>query len=289
MSESKQAAVTREKRNNEVWLTEESSDGLRLSLRVTDILHHERTKYQDLLVVDTPEYGRTLMLDGAFQLTERDEFCYSEMMAHVPLCAHPDPKRVLIVGGGDGAILREVLRHECVERCTLVDIDERVIAASRQWLPAVGCRFDDPRADVRCMDAMEYIRATSDRFDVAIVDSTDPVDFAAGLFQAPFYAEIKNVLDPKGMMVELTESPFTDTDLMRQAMSELRSVFPVVRLYWGVVPTYPSGMWTYGAASLSCDPATPTRGVEGTRYYTNAIHRAAFVLPPFLEDLIREG
>lgn len=280
--------VTREKRRNELWLTEESSEGLRLSLRVTDVLHRERTKYQDILVVDTPEYGRTLMLDGAFQLTERDEFCYSEMMAHVPLCAHPAPKRVLVVGGGDGAILKEVLRHPCVERCTLVDIDERVIETSKKWLPTIGCALEDPRADVRCMDALEYIRSTPDRFDVVIVDSTDPVDFAAGLFQAPFYEDIKHVLNPRGMMTELTESPFTDTDLMLQAMVQMRGVFPVVRMYWGAVPTYPSGMWTYGAASLSADPATPIREVQGTRWYTNAIHRAAFVLPPFLEELIEE-
>ena len=141
-----------------------------------------------------------------------------------------------------------------MERCTLVDIDERVIETSKQWLPTIGCAFGDPRADVRCMDAMEYIRSTSDRFDVAIVDSTDPVDFAAGLFQAPFYEDLKGVMDPRGMMVELTESPFTDQDLLRQATSQMRSVFPVVRTYWGVVPTYPSGMWTYGAGSLSYDP-----------------------------------
>ena len=283
------APVTRAKRTNDLWLTEESSEGLRLSLKVTDVLHRERTKWQDILVVDTPEYGRTLMLDGAFQLTERDEFTYSEMMAHVPLCSHPDPKCVLIVGGGDGAILKEVLKHPSVERCTLIDIDERVIAASKEWLPTVGCALSDPRADVRCMDAMEYLRTTSDRFDVAIVDSTDPVDFAAGLFQSPFYRDLKAVLNERGMMTELTESPFTDTALMCQSIREMRAVFPVVRMYWGVVPTYPSGMWTYGAASLSADPATPLREGSGTRWYTNAIHRAAFILPPFLEELIREN
>ena len=234
----------------------------------------------------TPEYGRTLVLDAAIQLTERDEFCYSEMMAHVPLCSHPDPKRVLIVGGGDGAILREVLKHPYVEVCTLIDIDKRVIENSKQHLPTVGCRLEDPRADVRCMDALEYIKTTPDRYDIVIVDSTDPVDFAAGLFQSPFYEDVKNILDPKGMMVELTESPFSDTALMLQAITHMRSVFPVVRMYWGVVPTYPSGMWTYGAASLSADPATPIRPASDTRYYSTTMHRAAFILPPFLEDLI---
>ncbi len=280
--------VTREKRVNSLWMTENQTDYMRLSLKVTEVIHQERTKWQDILIVNTPEYGRTMMLDGAIQLTERDEFCYSEMMAHVPLCSHPEPKRVLIVGGGDGAILREVLKHPDVEVCTLVDIDEKVIEASKRHLPTIGNMLEAPRADVRCMDAMEYIRTTQDRFDVVIVDSTDPVEFAAGLFQAPFYTDVKKVMTPKGIMVELTESPFSDTALMKQAISQMRLVFPVVRMYWGVVPTYPTGMWTYCAASLSPDPATPIRNVSDTRYYTNAIHRSAFVLPPFLEELIAE-
>ena len=141
---------------------------------------------------------------------------------------------------------------------------------------------------MRCKDALEYIRTTEDRFDVAIVDSTDPVDFAAGLFQSPFYADLKRVLNPGGMMTEHTESPFTDTALMLQALEQMRQVFPVVKLYWGVVPTYPSGMWTYGAASLGPDPAEPVREVDNTRWYTGAMHRSAFVLPPFLEKMVRE-
>jgi spermidine synthase len=207
------------------------------------------------------------------------------MMAHVPICAHPNPKKVLIVGGGDGAILREALRHEEVEKCTLVDIDREVIEASKLYLPTVGLELDNPRADVRCIDALEYIRTTADRFDVVIVDSTDPVDFAAGLFQAPFYEDVKKILNQDGMVSELTESPFADTALMRQAIAQMRQVFPLVRMYWGVVPTYPTGMWTYGAASLAPDPAVPRRGAAGTRYYTQEIHKASFVLPPFLREL----
>ena len=282
----KTTPVTRPARKNELWLTEEQTENMRLSLRVTETVHHKKTPYQDLLIADTPEYGRALVLDGALQLTERDEFCYSEMMAHVPLCAHPDPKRVLIVGGGDVAILREVLRHENVELCTLIDIDREVIEASKKYLPSIGGELENPRADVRSMDALAYIETTKDRFDVAIVDSTDPVEFAAGLFQAPFYANVKKILNPNGILTELTESPFADTQLMGQAIDEMRKVFPIVRMYWGAVPTYPTGMWTYGAASLAPDPAAPLREVAGTRYYTGEIHKAAFVLPPFLRDLI---
>ena len=280
--------VTRPKRQNELWLTEYSTDNLKLSMRVKSVLHSETTPYQDLVIADTHEYGRVLMLDGAYQLTEKDEFTYSEMMAHVPLCASRKIEHVLIIGGGDGAIMREVLKHECVKKCTLIDIDERVIECSKKYLPFAGCSFGDARADVRCMDAMKFIRETSERYDVVIIDSTDPVDFAAGLFRADFYADVKRVMNSEAMMSELTESPFTDTDLMTQAIGEMRKVFPVVRMYWGVVPTYPGGMWTYGLASMSDDPSEPVRTVKPTRYYTEEIHKASFILPPFLADMVKE-
>ena len=279
--------VTYPKRRNELWLSEYSSDNLILSMRAKDILHVEQTPYQELLIADTQEYGRVLMLDGAYQLTEKDEFTYSEMMAHVPLCAHNTPSNVLIIGGGDGAIMREVLKHDCVKKCTLIDIDERVIECSKKYLPFAGCSFADERADVRCMDAMKFIRETEERYDVVIIDSTDPVDFAAGLFQSGFYDDVKRVMTPEAMLSELTESPFVDAALMAQAIREMRKVFPVVRMYWGAVPTYPGGMWTYGLASMKDDPAEPVRDVAPTRYYTNAIHRASFVLPPFLEEMLQ--
>ena len=279
--------VTRPKRQNELWVSEYSTDNLKLSMRVKEVLHTEKTPYQELLIADTQEYGRVLMLDGAYQLTEKDEFTYSEMMAHVPLCAHADPQNVLIIGGGDGAIMREVLKHKNVKKCTLIDIDERVIECSKKYLPFAGCSFGDERADVRCMDAMKFIRETPERYDVVIIDSTDPVDFAAGLFQSVFYEDVKGVMTPDGMMSELTESPFTDADLMTQAVREMRRVFPLVRVYWGAVPTYPGGMWTYGVASLKDDPSVPVREVEPTRYYTNEIHKASFVLPPFLADMVK--
>lgn len=279
--------VTRPKRDNELWLSEYSSDNLKLSMRVKSLIHTEKTPYQDLLIADTYEYGRALMLDGAYQLTEKDEFTYSEMMSHVPVCAHPDPENVMIIGGGDGAIMREVLKHTCVKKCTLIDIDERVIESSKKYLPFAGCAFSDSRADVKCMDAMKFIRETGDRYDVVIIDSTDPVDFAAGLFQSKFYEDVKRVMTDSAMLAELTESPFVDTDLMIQAIREMRKVFPCVKMYWGVVPTYPSGMWTYGLASMRETSFEPLRTVTPTRYYTNEIHRASFILPPFLEELIR--
>jgi len=279
---------TRPKRYNELWVTEEQSVNMRLSLRVSNVLLNVKSPYQDILLVETEEYGRTLILDGAIQITERDEFCYSEMMAHVALCSHPDPRRVLIVGGGDGAVLREVLRHESVEKATLIDIDEEVINASKNFLPTINTAHGDPRADVRPMDAMVYIKAAKKEFDVAIIDSTDPVDFAAGLFESAFYRDIYTALKDDGMAVAQTESPFTDTSVVRSAFREMESVFPVTRMYWGAMPTYPSGMWTYTIGSKIHDPSTPKREIpENVRYYSEEIHTAAFVLPPFLRDLLK--
>ncbi|MBQ9419165.1 MAG: polyamine aminopropyltransferase [Synergistaceae bacterium] len=279
--------VTVPKRVNELWISEYSSQNLKLSMRVKNLLHTEKTEYQDMLIADTYQYGRVLMLDGAYQLTERDEFTYSEMMAHVPLCAHKNPEKVLIIGGGDGAIMREVLKHNCVKKCTLIDIDRRVVECSQKFLPFAGDSFKDPRADLKCMDAMKFIKETDERFDVVIVDSTDPVDFAAGLFQSPFYSDVKKVMKDDAMMTELTESPFVDNEIMFQAINEMQKVFPIVKMYWGVVPTYPSGMWTYGAASMKDDPAIPVRDITGTKWYTNAIHKNSFVLPPFLEEYLK--
>ena len=279
---------TRPKRRSELWFTEEQTRDMRLSLRVDGTLLHAQTPYQELAVLDTPEYGRTIVLDGAIQITERDEFCYSEMMAHVPLCAHPAPASVLIVGGGDGAVLREVLRHPCVARAVLVDIDEQVVEASRRFLPSVAASMDDPRAEVRCTDAIEYIRNAHGEFDVAIVDSTDPVDFAAGLFEAPFYRDLRQALREDGMVIAQTESPFSDASVVKGAYDALRRVFPEVRLCWGAMPTYPTGMWTYTVGSSSYDPSVPVRSCPpGTRYYTPDVHRAAFALPAFLSELIR--
>lgn len=280
----------RQKRTNELWVTETQSPDMKFALRVTDVLLDTSTSYQDILIVQTEEYGRMMLLDGAIQITERDEFCYSEMMAHVPLCAHRAPEKVLIVGGGDGGVLREVLRHPGVQSATLIDIDEKVVSASKEFLPTISVALEDPRADVRCEDAMAYIKGCRDEFDVVIVDSTDPVDFAAGLFKSPFYRDVHNALRKNGMVVAQTESPFTDTDVMTGAYHEMRSVFPVVQLFWGVVPTYPSGMWTYTIGSKEDDPAIPRRPApSGTRYYSGDGHRASFVLPPFLTRLLSES
>jgi spermidine synthase len=262
---------------------------MRLSLRVEGELERKETAYQSLLVVKTREYGNAMVLDGAIQVTERDEFCYHEMMAHVALCAHPNPRRVLVVGGGDGGSLREVLRHPCIERCVQIDIDEEVVAASRAHFPGLSRGFDDPRAEVRCLDALAYIKERRGEFDLVIVDGTDPVEFAAGLFESPFFRDVHGALAEDGLMTIQTESPFSDPEVVKGAIGDLRKVFPIAKMCVGFLPTYPTGFWTYSIGSKRYDPSVPVRPApKGCRYYSSEVHSAAFALPPFLKEMIRE-
>ena len=229
-----------------------------------------------------------MALDGAIQVTEKDEFTYHEMLTHVALSAHPDPRNILVVGGGDGGTAREAARHDSVEKVILVDIDQQVMDASREFFPVLSSGLDHPKATVLAMDAIEFIRGKKNIFDVALVDSTDPVDFARGLFLEPFYRDVFNSLTEEGFMVAQTESPFAEPAILSEAVSEMKKVFPLVRVYWGAMPTYPTGIRSYAIGSKKHDPCKIRSSVPaGTRYYSEDIHRAAFVLPPFLEDIIQ--
>ncbi len=269
-----------------VWFTEFQTDDVTLGLRVKTVLRRETTPFQELLVLDTEAYGRVLVLDGAIQTTDRDEFVYHEMMAHVPLTLHPCPRRVGIIGGGDGGVLREVLKHPQVQEAHLVEIDERVMAASRDFFPALSVAFDHPRAHLHVTDGIRFIREEARDFDVIIVDSTDPVGPAEGLFGPAFYQSVYAALGEEGIAVAQSESPLLEPELVKKVQSGLRSAFPHVTLYLGAVATYPTGLWTFGLGSKK--PLGTPRPVDGlhTRYWTAEVQAASFVLPPMVRELI---
>ncbi len=274
----------------DVWFTEHQTADVTLGLRVGDILWQEDTPYQHLMVADTPAYGRLLTLDGAVQTTDRDEFFYHEMIAHVPLTIHPHPRRVAVVGGGDGGVIREVLRHPEVEIAHLVEIDERVVAVARQFFPKLSVDLDSPRAHVHLVDGIEWMREQADqeqKLDVVIVDSTDPVGPATELFGEAFYRSVYDALAPDGILVAQTESPMLQPHLIRQTHTAMRAVFPHVHLYLAPVPTYPSGWWSFSLGSKGPRPEDARAVSLPTRYWTSAIQRAAFVLPPFVSDLLK--
>jgi spermidine synthase len=275
------------------WLVDQGSPDITSAFRVTRLVHEEQTPYQHLEVYESPLFGRMLVLDGAVQTTEREEFIYHEMLAHPALCTHPGPRRVLIIGGGDGGALEEALKHP-LDRATLVEIDEAVVRTSRRYLAEVAGRaFDDPRASLVIGDGIGYVGETAERFDVVLVDSTDPQGPAIGLFSPEFYGTIARRLTPGGILVVQSGSAVYQRDLIRSVRRTLRPFFPVVRTYVATVVEYPGTLWSFTLGSLGPDPLTVApetiaRRTEGfgLRYYTPAGHHAAFAPPPFLRDAI---
>lgn len=259
-----------------------------MSLEVTEVLYSGRSDFQDLLVFTNPTYGTVLVLDGVIQVTTRDEFAYQEMIAHLPLYSHPNPVDVLVIGGGDGGVLREVLKHPSVRRAVLVEIDAAVVEVSKRFLPTLAAGYDDPRVEVVFADGAAYMEDHVDAFDVIITDSSDPVGPAEVLFQPPFYAAMARCLRAGGLACCQGECMWLHLDLIRPLLTACRRVFPSVGYAYTAVPTYPSGQIGFVVCGMAADAtlSMPTRSPPpdvqaGLRYYSPAIHRAAFVLPEF--------
>lgn len=268
-----------------IWFTEEQTPDVTIGLKVRSILWHEQTAYQDLVVAETDAYGRILVLDGAIQTTMNDEFVYHEMITHVPLVAHPHPKKVAVIGGGDGGAIREILKHPSVEEAHLIEIDEKVVETSRRFFPEISSGLDDERAHVHYTDGIEWVKQ-AENFDVIIVDSTDPVGPAQGLFTPEFYRSIYNALGENGIMVAQSESPFLTKPLIRHIFSGVSQSFPHTTLYLANVPTYPSGLWSFTMGSKNEIAKEAAHVNLDTRYWTPTIQQACFQLPRFVEDII---
>jgi spermidine synthase len=273
----------------ELWVTEYQTPSLGFSCKVTQTLRAAQTRYQHLAVVETEQFGRMLLLDGMVQTTEKDEWVYHEMITLVALNAHPRPEQVLIIGGGDGGTLREVVRHPGVKKGILVEIDEDVVQASRDFFPELCCAFSDSKAEVTIRDGIEYVRENQARFDVVIVDSTEPVGPAVQLFSAEFYQNVFASLKEDGILVVQSESPFFNADVIKMAYQGIKQSFPITELYLASVPTYPSGLWSFTVGSKQHDPRRPlTNYQEGCKYYNPQVHKAAFELPGFVRRIIEE-
>ncbi len=270
-----------------LWFIEDEPPGMALALKVKGTVHREKTDYQDLAVIETVDAGRALVLDGCIQTSDMDEFIYHEMMVHVPLCTHPLPEKILVIGGGDGGGIREILKHDSVKKAVLAEIDERVIAAAKKYLPNTSCKLDDPRCQVMIGDGFEHVRAHQREYDVILCDSTDPIGPGVVLFTEEFYRGIYNALKDDGICVAQTESPFFYGDLLARVSGALKRIFPIVKTYVTVMPTYPGALWTFTLASKKYDPVESMRVVDlETKYYTPELHKASFVLPRMVKDIV---
>jgi spermidine synthase len=268
--------------------------GQAFSLQVEDVLFHQRSKYQDVLVFKSRTYGNVLVLDGIIQCTERDEFAYQEMLTHLPMFAHPNPKKVLIIGGGDGGILREVLKHDTVESVTMCEIDQLVIDVSKKFLPNMSKEFSNPKLELFVGDGFEFLKRHKEAFDVIITDSSDPVGPAESLFGKSYYELLKESLRSGGILSSQGESLWLHLNLVVQMIRFCRELFPTVHYASSIVSTYPSGTMGYLIASKDKrDVRVPARQISdeqcrqlGLRFYNSDMHRAAFALPTFVKEAI---
>ncbi|NVN43631.1 polyamine aminopropyltransferase [Asaia siamensis] len=282
---------------SESWINETLYPDWGQRFRVTRELARVKSDFQDIVVFESDFHGRVLVLDGVIQITERDEFVYQEMLTHVPLLTHPDAKRVLIIGAGDGGVLRRVLQHKTVEKAVMVEIDGAVIELSKQHLPNIaGDAWNDPRADVIVGDGIDYVAKAEDgSFDVIIVDSTDPIGVGEVLFTDAFYKDCARILSAQGLIVNQCGVPFMQVDELRETSARRASFFPHVSAYVAAVPTYVGGFMTLGVAAKGVNPTKQSvedvraradaAGILGTtRYWTPEIHVGAFNLPPYIAE-----
>ena len=275
------------------WITEPYK-GTLLGFTMRKKIYDKRSKFQRIEVYETLRNGKILLLDGCFMLTEKEEFVYHEMIAHVPLFAHPNPKRVLVIGGGDGGTVREVLKHKCVKSVDFVEIDREVIKVSKKYFKGLTSWMNnkkEKRVNINCTDGCRFVKAKKNYYDVILIDSTDPVDIGFVLFTKDFYRNVRKALRKNGIVVAQTEDPFYGGHLIRSINKRIRSAFGKknTSLYLASVPTYPSGTWSFTFASRKTTPLTirnkKTKSVR-VKYYNKAVHKAAFALPEFVKELV---
>ncbi len=280
----------------ELWYNEIHTENAKFSIKVDKHVYSAQSKYQRIDIFDSPEFGRFLTLDGFIMLTEKDEFIYHEMITHVPMAVHPDPKNILVIGAGDGGVIRELARYSCIENIDLVEIDEMVVEVCKEYLPKTACCFDDPRLTIYYQDGLKFIRDCDDKYDIIIVDSTDPFGPGEGLFTKEFYGNCSKALEADGIMVNQHESAFyeNDANAMKRAHSRIVKSFPISRVYQAHIPTYPSGHWLFGFASKKYHPVRDLLAYQwlqyniNTNYYNTNLHKGSFYLPNYVEKILRE-
>lgn len=269
-----------------------------LTIGINRLLFSEQSPYQSVEIYETDTWGNLMTIDGMVMLSEKDEFVYHEMLVHPALICHPNPKRVLIIGGGDGGSAREALKHPSVEVVDMVEIDETVVRASKLHMPGVG-DFDNPKLNVLYEDGIAFVKNVKVPYDIVIIDGSDPVGPAQGLFQKEFYQNCYNALADNGILTAQTESPWVPSyhDSMRSVFFALRDIFAVSKMYLAFIPLYPAGMWSMAFASKGVNPldaaivdkAGKACGtyLDGLNYYNAAVHTGAFALPNFVADIVK--
>ncbi|NLO08492.1 MAG: polyamine aminopropyltransferase [Clostridiales bacterium] len=279
----------------ELWFSEVYTPNVKMSIRVEKHVYNGKSDLQRIDIFDSYEFGRFLALDGYMMLTEKDEFIYHEMITHVPMAVHPNVKNVLVIGAGDGGVIRELVQYPEIEHIDMVEIDAMVVEVCKEYLPQTASKLDDPRLTIHYEDGLRFVRSCENIYDLIIVDSTDPFGPGEGLFTREFYGNCYKALRDDGIMVNQHESPFYKEDAIacQRAHKRIVESFPISRVYQAHIPTYPSGHWLFGFASKVYHPLKNlnverwnNREIK-CKYYTTTLHKGAFYIPAYVEGLLK--
>lgn len=277
-----------------LWFTEQFQRNFRIGVRVRETLYTTRSEFQKIDIFESEALGRMLALDGIFMTSEVDEFFYHEMLVHPAIALAPKIERVLIIGGGDGGTAREVLRHDDVKTVVLAEIDGKVIEACKKYLPTIGTAWDDPRLDVRVIDGIDFVKEKRDEpFDVIFLDGSDPVGPAEGLFNKSFFEGVRSMLKPDGLFACQSESPLMMDDIFIETQRTLRSVFSQVNPYFGCVPIYGCGTWSWTLCGNQFDPKAihPDRAntiAKTAKLWSPSVHLGAFDMPGYVQEKLKK-
>ncbi|MBA4602642.1 polyamine aminopropyltransferase [Thermoactinomyces mirandus] len=269
--------------NGDLWLVEDERENMKVSYRIKEIIFSRSSPFQHVMILDSYDFGRMLVLDGVVQTTSLDGHIYNEMITHIPLSIHPEPERVLIIGGGDCGAAREVAKYEQVKEIDMVEIDQMVVDVCKEHLPAVSGNLSDPRVQFIFNDGIKHVQAIRNHYDVIIVDSSDPVGPAKALFEQSFYKNIYHALKDDGLMVCQSQSPLFHRSVMKETIGHIRNLFPVCKVYTATVPTYPGGFWSFTLGSRKYRDLCVDDFHKDTKYVNQSILQSCFDLPEFLK------
>ncbi|KXG76833.1 polyamine aminopropyltransferase [Thermotalea metallivorans] len=281
----------------ELWYTEEHTENVRFSLRVKEHLFSGESEFQKLDILDTYEYGKLMTLDGLVMVTEKDEFVYHDMIVHIPMAVNPDIKNVLVIGGGDGGTVRELMKYPQIVHVDMVEIDKLVVDAARKYFPGVSCELDNPRVTVLYEDGIKFIQGKENVYDLILIDSTDPIGPGEGLFTTEFYHNCYQALTEKGILINQNETPVYESffEVGISSNKKLKKMFPIVQVYQANIPTYPGGYWLFNFASKEFHPIHDLKEKEWnqanikTKYYNTELHKGCFALPNHVKEKIEDG
>ena len=277
------------------WFTEMWTPHIKFSIEVKEKLWEEKTSYQKIDVYDSYELGRFFTLDGIMMANEKDEFIYHEMIIHTPMSINPNIKHVLVIGGGDGGSVRELVKYPTIESIDMVEIDERVVRVCEKFLPSTTSGLNDQRVKLLFEDGLKFVMESKKMYDLIIVDSTDPIGPGEGLFSKAFYENCYRILTEQGILINQHESPYFDKEAreMKRAHDKIANLFPIAMVYQAFIPTYPSGHWLFGFASKKLHPILNFKEThihkcnQHTRYYNRDIHIGSFALPNYVIEKLK--